>query len=239
MRTCLLLTAAALLFSTGCNVTPPIKVDGSGNIKSMDMEFTDFDSVSVSNQFNVRIVQADAFSVQLNVDENIVEHLDVQQNGSELLIQLKPGWYQLNQVQLDATVEIPRLAKASASGASTITFSEILNDSRMEADASGASLLQGYLVTPILDIELSGASTAELDGMVEDLKVDASGASTGKLSTLSAITADVDASGASNIHVNVAEKLTGDASGASTVKYGGEVQTVSVDTSGASSVKRE
>ena len=74
-------------------------------------------------------------------------------------------------------------------------------------------------------------------GETGNLIVDVSGASQLDLSGLSAATANIDASGASKVNVNVANELIADASGASRITYAGSPK-VSKSTSGASSVSQ-
>ncbi len=85
----------------------------------------------------------------------------------------------------------------------------------------------------------SGASTVEITGSTGPLDVEASGASTVRLANFTSADTRVNASGASNITVNASGKLTGEASGASSVRYTGSPASVQVDTSGASSVKQQ
>ena len=77
-----------------------------------------------------------------------------------------------------------------------------------------------------LDIELSGASNADLEGNTNELKADISGAS--KLEAVNLISkfAELDCSGAANAEVYVTEKLDADASGASHILCEGNPKTV-------------
>lgn len=94
------------------------------------------------------------------------------------------------------------------------------------------------IVVPDLDwVAVSGASTVQVSGSAGEVDAEASGASRTRLQDLSAREAEVDATGASTIEVTVSERLTGSASGASTVTYAGDPD-VRVSTSGGSNVRR-
>ena len=88
-------------------------------------------------------------------------------------------------------------------------------------------------------MHLSGASTLELRGSASNLKVSASGASHARLDQFNSKSAVVDASSASHISLNVADKLEAEASGASHVRYLGQPQVLKLHSSGASSIRKQ
>ena len=87
-----------------------------------------------------------------------------------------------------------------------------------------------------LNLDCSGASSLKLIGMGQNLNVDISGASNINTLDYKVATANIDASGASDVKVFVTSKIVADASGASSVRYKGGAS-VKSSTSGAGSVK--
>jgi hypothetical protein len=103
-------------------------------------------------------------------------------------------------------------------------------------DASGASKvdvrgLQGVQFA----LDISGASTASLQGTVQRFVLDVSGASSIDAEKLVATHAELDLSGATKVVVNASKTLKVDASGASRVRYIGNPM-LEKDLSGACSV---
>jgi hypothetical protein len=90
-----------------------------------------------------------------------------------------------------------------------------------------------------LSAEVSGASQLTLDGSGGDLTLDVSGASRADLSQFVVGDANVQASGASQVTVNVEGRLDADASGASRILYRGNPTLGRIESSGASRVDRD
>jgi len=89
-----------------------------------------------------------------------------------------------------------------------------------------------------LNIELSGASKAQLSGMAIDAKIECNGASDLNAYGLSIDKANLDASGASSIYFTVMKEMRVEASGASSIRYKGTAVVTNIKTSGASSVSK-
>jgi hypothetical protein len=223
---------------SGC--TPPARVvRPSGDIVSLDKDIEDFTRVDVSHAFEVEITQGEQYAVSLTVDENVIDHLDVTKVGDTLKIGLQPMLIStMGDVTMEATITMPELKGVEFSGATDGTVNGFESDDRLDVKLSGASSLSGDIVAGDVDVEASGASDVMLDGSGRDLNIDASGASTVDMEMFPVADARVHLSGASKAMVDVSGSLDVDASGASTLYYRGDPTMRSVDTSGASSVKR-
>lgn len=216
------------------------QVVGSGRSTTQDYDFSDFTRVEIGSAFEARVTQGETYAVSVTVDDNIVQYLDVRVTGNTLHIGLKPlTSLGFRNMTLRAEVTMPDVEALDFSGAVRATVRGFQNDKRVNVTVSGASQLSGDLSSGELRVDASGASRAELTGSTGPLEAHASGASTLRLGSLTATDARVNASGASTIVVNASGRITGDASGASTIRYGGSPASVQVDTSGASSVRKD
>lgn len=229
----------ALALLSGCFPMPGgTVVMGSGRAETQDYDFSDFTSLSAGSAFQVDINQGESYAVSVTVDDNFVQYLDVRVDGQTLFIGLKPNTgFNLRNTTMRAEVTMPDLEGLKLSGAARGDLSGFNNTKRVDVELTGASELSGELTSGELRIEASGASRAELSGSTGPLDARASGASTLRLQDLQSADTRVNASGASTIVVNPSGRLTGDASGASTVRYAGSPASVQVSSSGASSVK--
>lgn len=139
---------------------------------------------------------------------------------------LGEGTFSANDLKFDMSgatnVSIP--GNISASG-SLVSF-----------EMSGASKIVANITSNSkLDIDTSGSSHMELSGTAASAVIEVSGASKMDLENMVVKTMSIDGSGASNLTVNVSEKLDVDASGATKVRYKGQPK-LSMDTSGSASV---
>lgn len=231
----ILLIAGALL--AACTVPVPVinTLRGSGNTVTQTYDFSDFDKVVISHAFEADITAADTYQVEVTVDDNLVEHLRIEQEGDTVTIGLAPNTGVINATQ-KARITLPRLVGLEASGASHVDVSGFKSSDNVRVNVSGASTARGDMETGDLNTDISGASTLALEGSGKNLRVNASGASTVDLDNFAVNDASVEASGASRANVNVSGRLDANASGASSVRYTGDPTLGRIEESGASSV---
>ena len=224
----------------GCTFVGGQVVTGSGRTTTKDYDFSGFTKVSIGSAFQSQITQGESYAVSVTVDDNLLEYLDVRVDGDTLHVGLKPlvslGF---RNATLKTQITMPDLEGLDLSGATRTQLSGFSNTKPVDVEISGASQLHGDIKTGQMQMRASGASTVDISGSTGPLDVEASGASTVRLNNFTSTDTSVRASGASNVTVNASGKLTGDASGASTVRYAGNPASVQVDTSGASSVKQQ
>lgn len=109
----------------------------------------------------------------------------------------------------------------------------------LEVSASGASHLSYQGTCEDLSLEASGATSVILTGAASEVDMSASGSADVKAKDFMARTAEVEASGASNVRLGVSEYLEAKASGSATVRYyspDGKIR-VNAHESGAGKVK--
>jgi hypothetical protein len=229
------LCVAALL--AGCALVRSVTTTGSGNIVTREEAFTGFDRLDVSHGFEVDILQGEAYSVLVRVDDNLEKELEVAKSGSTLRIGLRRNRsYSLRNATLEATVTMPDLTGLELSGGSRGTLTGFSSSRALSVDMSGGSNLRGNIEAGDARFELSGGSNATLAGSAGDLTLDASGGSGADLSAFAVVNANVEASGGSQLTVNPSGRLDVDASGGSRVYYLGSPTLGRVEKSGGAEV---
>jgi hypothetical protein len=232
----LVLLVVAVLALAGCNPLPPFTaVVGSGNPVTQTFDFSNFDSLEISNAFQAEVSASDNYAVEVTVDDNLVDRLEVVQQGRTVKIGLQPS-IGVSNTSLQARIAMPALGSLDASGAAHVDLTGFKSGEAMRLDVSGASAVRGDMETGDLTADVSGASTLNLSGRGDSLRATASGASTIDLSDYPVADAGVDASGASRINVNASGTLDAKASGASGVRYSGNPTLGRIDESGAGTV---
>ncbi len=215
------------------------EIEASGELLTIEGNFEDFDSVEISDEFTGVIELSDVFSSSVEIDKNIEDYLVFRKAGTTLKIGLENG------INFDGDsptfiIRMPRLVSYDGSDAAKVQTDDFTSTSVIKIDLSGASELDGDFESASLDLDVSGASILEISGVTQDVFADVSGASNARLNNLETVNADVDVSGASSIYLNVVGgELKGEASGASNVRYKGDPSSVSVSTTGSSTVTQD
>jgi hypothetical protein len=261
VKKAIIIAAIVVAVSVTCTVLVlrgwPGGLIGSGNLETEAYAFTNFTEVEVGSAFEFEIKQSSSYSINVTADDNVIDHVQVSQDGQTLTIRLRRFIY-FGSVTLRASVTLPQLSGLTVSGASHGTVSDfsstedlditISGASRLTGDitagdvaidVSGASMFTGDVTADDVAFDISGASTIQLDGSANDMVADVSGASHFNLDDFTVSNADVDFSGASSGTINLNGRLDADLSGASRLWYIGEPTMGTLDISGASTLSKK
>jgi hypothetical protein len=211
---------------------------GSGNLETEEYAFTDFTEVEISSAFEFEIDQSSSYSINVTADDNVMDYVQVSQDGQTLKIGLR-RFISIGPVTLRASVTLPQLHGLTVSGASRGTISDFSSTEDLEIKVSGASRVTGDVAAGDVEFGISGASTIQLEGSANDIDANVSGASHFNLDAFTVNNADVNFSGASSGTVNLNGRLDANLSGASRLWYIGEPTMGDINTSGASTVSKK
>jgi hypothetical protein len=211
---------------------------GSGNLETEEYGFANFTRIEISSAFEFEIKQSSSYSINVTADDNVIDYVQVSQDGQTLRIRLVtvPS---LRLVTLRASVAIPQLHGLTVSGASRGTVSDFSSSEGLNITVSGASRVTGDITAGDVEFDISGASTVQLEGAANDMIAIVSGASRFNLGDFTVNNANVNISGASTGTVNLDGRLDANISGASTLLYIGEPVMGTINVSGASTLSKK
>jgi Putative auto-transporter adhesin, head GIN domain len=213
---------SSLLLLAACNWSdtyggPTIK--GSGNLKSETRVVEKFTAIVISGSANLEIEQTGEESLEITVDDNLLELFTTEVRDGTLFIGVAEGkrlsW---NGKGPRIKVTVRELHKLKVSGAVSVKATKLDTDS--------------------LTISISGAGSASIAGRTDSLSISISGAGSLDAINLQAKRAIVIVSGAGDVTLNVNEELDARVSGAGSIWYVGSPRLQS-RVSGAGSIKQK
>lgn len=211
MRAAVLALVCALpLLACGCHA-----VKGSGTSKTEVRTVSTFDALDVSGGYDVDLTidPSAAQEVSVQGDDNLLPYVETVVEGTHLRVRTKSS------TSLSPFPSVHVRAKAlhalSLSGATHVHVTGVDEDK--------------------LSIHASGKADVTASGRADALDLDVSGATALHLASLSAKNVKVSASGASSLEVHASDSVTGNASGATHVRYRGAKPTLT--TSGTASIE--
>ena len=226
MKKVIALLFALMAFSAvGLNAE---EIEAADAVLSKQYSFKDFQALSISNSFQVNLVQDSKWSVEVEYSDFLEEYLDVNVNGGTLRLGLKqlPRSVQnsrsyKNGPVLRATVHMPHLVKLSLSGASKLWQDgkfTLSDEEIFRMDLSGASVAENIVVDANkARLTMSGASKCNsFEGSFYQLYMNLSGAAR---STVEAKAEDWDVVLSGSAHADL---------------RGPECRTLDIESSGAS-----
>ena len=231
----LLLSVSAISFS--CNFLNE-GIEGNGVIKTENRKVGEFDKVDVSGSMHLYVTQGATHSLRIETDENLMEFIEVNESGGRLHVRPRDNFNLDPSKEIKVYVSAPGYKSLGASGACHIYSENKLSSSDiLDIDLSGASHAEIDVNAPKVVAGLSGASSVLLSGETKEFDVDGSGSSDIKSGDLLAETVDVDISGAGEAEVFASVKLDVHISGAGSVRYKGS-PSITQSISGAGSISK-
>ncbi|WP_181233539.1 head GIN domain-containing protein [Enhygromyxa salina] len=209
---------ATLAVVVGALTLAGCSLRGSGTQMTEQRELASFDEIELGGVFKVvvHVAPGTTQKVEVSGDDNIVPKILTTVSGSELDLSVD-HWMVRPEHPVTVEVWVPSLTKIEASGAAKIEVTGLHGEA--------------------FELDLSGASSSTLAGIVDRFEIDSSGAAKLDARALQAKTVDVELSGAGNAEVWASEQLDAEVSGAGKVRYWGAPGTVNEDISGSGSVE--
>ncbi|HEV7348810.1 PspC domain-containing protein [Telluribacter sp.] len=184
-------------------------------------EARDFEGVDLGGAYAVDIRQGQEFRVQADGDEEDIDNLQVTVRNGILHVE-RPAEFRLfngRSHRIGLVITMPTLRTLELAGANKTRVSGFTGGTAtMSVDVSGASSTELNVDVSKLDIEITGASKVLLKGSTGTLTADLSGACKLDATGMQINTAEVDASGASNAQLGRINNLRKNSSGASKIE---------------------
>jgi hypothetical protein len=215
------------------------RVRGNGEIRTENRSVSNFKNVDVSGAAKVYVSQGDPASVKIEGDDNLLQYIEVVQEGDKVSVRERPGFNLIPTGDLHVYVTAPVFNNIDASGACDIIGKTKLSNSEdLSLHVSGAGDIRMELDAPRLTAKVSGSGSIDLKGQTKDVDLELTGAGHAHCYDLLAENTKVDISGAGSAEVYASVKLDAEVSGAGDVRYKGNASNVSQHVSGAGSVKK-
>jgi Putative auto-transporter adhesin, head GIN domain len=187
---------------------------GNHQITTSNRSLPAYNKIHVEGAIEARFNPSGAPSAKVTADSSLQNKIQTEVRDGVLYVRPVASYHSKTPIHVD--IAGPQISGVHLSGASTFKASN--------------------MNTPMLTLDISGASRIDLNGSVQVLNVMSNGASTVNASNLKAEAVALDVSGASTVNVHAKQSVSGEVSGASNVNVHGNPKNSSMDVSGASEV---
>jgi len=188
--------------------------------------------------FVVRLRTGGPAQATVTMDDNLTDLVDATVVGNQLRLGIKPGMT-VRDAALSAEVTVGGLDRLTTSGASRVVLDHGLITPTLQLVVSGGSSVTGGVNIDQAQAMVSGAGSLALSGQVHELRFTAAGASQLPMADLTVRQLDATLSGASHATVTVTGTLAAQATGASVLRYRGNPSVTRSQTSGMSSIGQD
>ena len=223
------LACSIILWS--CDITVDTN-SGNGNVIKEERKLPDFQALKASGSIDVEIIPAEAFSVVVENDENLLDYVITEVKGGVLNVYYKNGMYLNGHAKV--YISAPSLNEITSSGSADIDIRETLqNDKQIRVRSSGSGDISGNVEAPAINILTSGSGDIKLSGKTREFTSESSGSGDVNCENLKSEKAEVKISGSSDVKVFASVGLKVSISGSGDVFYSGNPPNPEIRTSGS------
>ncbi len=223
--------AVLATISLSCQET----IEGNGNVKKETRESAPFKSLEISGEFEVFITPNSYSSIEVEADENLMEHIETYVKGGTMHVSSEVDFGKTRALNLYINLET--LEKLEADGAVKISSKGLLKGRKVKLDFSGSVEADLSINADELEGDFSGACELNLSGNADEARFETSGAVEINAEEFKTQDCKVDMSGAGSARVFASQNLEIEVSGAAEVRYKGNPGNVTQDISGAANIK--
>lgn len=198
-----ILSLALITAATGCNVSingnPLTATKGSGIAVTDIRDVAEFTRIKVTGSADVDVTFGDEPSLEVEVDDNLVESITTEVDDGELTIGSEGSY----STSLGVKVRITMLAleSVSVSGSGSVNVDDLKGDS--------------------FEVSVSGSGDVKVDGKVTRVTANVAGSGDVDLTELQAVEVDASIAGSGDIDVTASEKVTASIAGSGDISYDG------------------
>jgi len=233
-------TIAATLF-TSCHVRDihfGDGIDGNGNVTTEKRNVEgNFSKVDVSRGLNVTLEQADSYFVEVEADQNLLEHISTKVENGTLYITSDENIDEATAKNI--RVKLPSLKALKATSGSSVSTKNTFSGTDIDVKTSSGSEADLSLEFDSIKCESSSGSTLSVKGKALQLKTDSSSGSTIDAQGLLVNDVVSETSSGSSTGVHPLVTLKAKASSGSSIDYNSSPKTVSKEESSGGSVSKE
>lgn len=201
-----------LLFSPGMMAQNDNKY-----LHTMESVYATFDGIKVSAFFRVIFTQGEHQSVKIEADEELINKITTKVKGGILNLDIKGDGN--NSGRMTVYITNKDLISLEMSGASKFSSTNKIITPKLNLELTGISAATITADASIVKCNVFGVSKLDLQGTGEQLSADISGTAKLLASKFEVKEAKINTSGVGSATVNASKSVSLEASGASNIKY--------------------
>jgi phage shock protein PspC (stress-responsive transcriptional regulator) len=204
---------------------------------SQILNVTNFRKISVVGPFYVKIIKDAGFGVKAWGEAEDLNKMKYEVEDGELKIYPRKSGFSLGNDMnpIYISIQMPNLQEVSLVGASTGEIADFKAD-RLKITQTGATRCFLRTTSRRLNLDLTGASVAVVQGTTDVMEANVVGACKLKAGKLRVETAELDVTGGSAADVFVTRELKADVNGGSDLTYKGNPELTEIDHNGGGQV---
>ena len=195
------------------------KIKGNGNQTTISRSTESYDEITVTGSFDVELVSGKEGTITINGDENIINHILTEVEGSTLKIHFEKNKSYSYNSKLIIIVPFEEISAVSLTGSGSIHNKDAINAENFEIKLAGSGDGNFEVNSTNLKIALAGSGDLKVTGTAKDLEAKIAGSGDLDCSKIEAKNAEVAVAGSGDLKVNCIKNLTASVAGSGDIHY--------------------
>lgn len=232
-------TIMALLFaSCHTNFDFGNGIDGNGNVTTEKRDVNgDFTKIEASRGLNVELQQSNSYSVEVEADENLQEHISTKVENGTLVITSDENIDEYESKTI--RVKMPKITSLETTSGASITGQNTLLGENINLKTSSGSEIDVEVEIDAVDCESTSGSSITIKGKALTLTASSSSGSEIEAKDLMVNDVTAESTSGSSTGVHPIEALKAKASSGGSVDYNHTPKTITKEESSGGSVSKE
>ncbi|RXR28331.1 DUF2807 domain-containing protein [Flavobacterium piscinae] len=215
------------------------KIKGNGNIISKNITTSDYDEIGVAGAFHVTLVEGKEGKITLKGEENLLEYVIIETDGSNLKIKTEKGisLYPSKGKKIEIIVPVEDISAASLAGSGDIIADFTIKTTQFKVALAGSGDITLRLDSDTIEASLSGSGNIKLGGKTANLEASVAGSGDIEAFELTTQNSKLNVSGSGNISTNCTEYIEARVAGSGDIEYKGKPKKVDTKVAGSGKIK--
>ncbi len=230
-------TIMALLFSS-CHVNFGGGIDGNGDVTTQKRDVNgNFTKIEADRGLNVEVQQSNSFSVEVEADENLQEHITTTVENGTLVITSDEDIDECESKTI--RVKMPTITSLETSSGASITGQNTLLGNNLNVKTSSGSEIDVEVEIDAVDCESTSGSSITIKGKALTLTTSSSSGSEIEARDLMVNDVTSESTSGSSTEVHPIEILKAKASSGGAIDYNHTPKTITKEESSGGSISKE
>jgi hypothetical protein len=192
---------SAFLFTISCD--DDICLRGNNNVVIQERDLPSFNKIISEGSFDVYVEYGTRQSVEVEIDDNLLEYVKTEVSGSRLTISVRNNRCMRPDVK-NVYISTPDIQSVSIHGSGSVRLDNVEKENMNLEIAGSGDIFADHLLTENLTVEIKGSGDVQLDGFATfaELKIDGSGDIDARDMSIDTCYADILGSGDMELRVN-------------------------------------
>ncbi len=214
------------------------KITGNEKITTITRTTADYEGISISGSFDVKLISGKEGNISIKGDENLLEFIVTEINNGKLLVyfeKYKNIQYNYNS-SIEITIPFEQINQLSFNGSGNLKNTDLIKTEYLNIEMIGSGNSSFHADTNSLKITKSGSGNLNGKGKTNNIEINSAGSGNVNMYDLKSENAGVIQTGSGNIQVNCSKNLDAKTIGSGTIQYSGKPEKISKNTTRSGSI---